>query len=101
MDSETIYAILGATTFASIAFFILRNDKTATIQTQEEKCYEIVNGYRKEIRDSLALLKEDKEAQIVKRKELLLKFNDELSRNIFFDDFDVREIIQELSILDS
>ncbi|MEA3227882.1 MAG: hypothetical protein U9P38_02295 [Campylobacterota bacterium] len=100
MDSETVYAILGVGIFSFIAFKTLSNSETAKTQTKEEKCHEIVNGYRKELREALTDLKEDKEAQKLKKIELLKKFSEELSRNIFFDAFEVREIIEELSGMD-
>jgi len=100
MDSETIYAVLGVGIFSLITFYTLRNDETAKLQTKEEKCYAIINGYRKELRESLTLLKDDKVAQKNKKVELLTKFNDELSRNIFFDALEVREILEELSEID-
>jgi len=100
MDSETIYALVGIVIFAVIAFYTLKNDETAKLQTKEEKCHEIVNGYRKELREALTVLQGDTEAQRVKKLELLKKFNSELSRNIFFDAFEIKEIIEELSGID-
>ena len=99
MGSELIYSVVGIGIFAFIAFKTLSDNETAKIQTKEEKCHEIVNGYRKELRDALTVLAEDKDAQKAKKIELLKKFNDELSRNIFFDAFEVREIIEELSTM--
>ena len=100
MDSETIYSLVGIATFGVIAFYILKNDATAKLQTKEEKSHEIVNGYRKELREALTVLKGDTEAQKVKKLELLKRFNSELSRNIFFDAFEIKEIIEELSGID-
>ena len=97
MDSETLYSIAGIAIFSLIVYKTLKNDNTAKIQTKEEKSHEIVNNYRKEIREELTLLKDDSQAQLVKRKELLNKFNLELSSNIFFDAYEVREILEELS----
>jgi len=99
MDSETIYSVIGVVMFGVLAFYTLKNDEIEKIQTKEEKVHEIVNGYRKELRESLRALEDDKEAQKMKRLELLKKFNSELSRNIFFDDFEIKEIIEELSSL--
>ncbi len=97
MDSELIYTVAGIGIFAFIAYKTLSNKETTKIQTKEEKCHEIVNGYRKELRDALTELQDDAEAQKLKKIELLTKFNNELSRNIFFDVFEVKEILQELS----
>ncbi len=100
MDSEILYSAVGVGIFALIVFYTLKSDNTAKIQTKEEKSHEIVNNYRKVLREELTLLKDDKQAQLAKRKELLNKFNLELSTNIFFDAYEVREIIEELSGMD-
>ncbi len=97
MDSETLYTLVGIAIFALIVYKTLTNENTAKIQSKEEKSHEIVNNYRKEIREELTLLKDDSQAQLAKRKELLNKFNLELSSNIFFDAYEVREILKELS----
>jgi len=96
MDFETLYTLAGIGAFGAIVFFTLRNTETAKVQTKEEKKYEILSAYKKELREALELL-DDNEAKIAKKKELLQKFNQELSMNIFFDAIDAKDLLVELA----
>jgi len=97
MDSETIYTVVGIVVFVVVTLYLWRNDLGADIAKKEIKKADILNGYRREIFDALSLLEDDKEAKLAKKKELLIKINDELSRNIFFEANEVREIIVDFS----
>ena len=98
MDSEMIYSILGVLIFIMIVVLTLRSDVTQAVQSKEEKRYEIVNVYKKELNEALAPLGNDTQARIDKKSELLKKFSDELSVNIFFDSSEIRDIILDLSV---
>lgn len=97
MDFETLYTIAGIGAFGAIVFFTLRDTEAAKVQTKEEKKYEILSAYKKELREALELLGDDNEARIAKKKELLQKFNQELSMNIFFDAMDAKDLLIELA----
>ncbi len=98
MDGEIIYSVVGVLLFLIIAYFTLRSEKSQDIQSKEEKRYAIINGYKKELQDALSPLKDDREARVVKKSELLKRFSNELSLNIFFDKSEIREIILDLSV---
>ena len=97
MDGETLYAIFGIAVFCVIIFLTLRGGTVTKTQTKEEKKYEILDRYKKELRVALEPFKDDKQKRILKKSELLKRFSDELSRNIFFDNSEIRDIITELS----
>ena len=97
MDAEIIYILVGLVLFSIVAVFILRNDSGTKANTKEAKREEILNGYKKELYETLKELKDDKDAKIAKKSELLKRYNEELSLNIFFDKIEIREIIMELA----
>ena len=97
MDGEIIYILIGIVLFAIVAFFILKNDSGTKANTKEAKREEILNGYRKELYETLKPLKDNKDAKIAKKSELLKRYNEELSLNIFFEKIEIREIIMELA----
>ena len=90
MDSETIYAIGGVVVFLVITMLVLRSNPSAVINTKDEKRSDILNGYRKELREALEIIGDDKEARVAKKSELLKRFSSELSSNIFFEDDDTK-----------
>lgn len=98
MDSESLYTLAGIVIFALIAYFVLRNDTRAQAQTKEEKRYEILNSYQALLTKELAPFKNNQEERLAKKALLLKKISEELSRNIFFDAQEIKEIIQELAI---
>ena len=97
MDIELIYTVLGVGIFGVVAFFILRSSDLENVNTKDKKRDDIINEYRKELYNSLTPLKGNKNATIAKKKELLKRFSDELSRNIFFEQVEIREIILDLA----
>ena len=97
MDAELVYTLVGIGIFVVIAFFILRNTGLSDVNTKDKKRDDILNGYKKELYDSLTPLKSDKDARVAKKKELLKRYSDELSRNIFFEEIEIREIILDLA----
>ena len=97
MDSQIIYSIFGIVIFIIIIIVTMRSKSVDVVQSSEEKKTEIINSYKQELRDSLEPLAKDADARVAKKSELLKRFSQELSQNIFFDDEELREIILELS----
>ena len=97
MDVEIIYSLVGIVIFIIIVIVTLHSDGATEIQTKEEKQYAIIDTYKKQLREALEPLVNDKEARVIKKKELLLIFNNELSTNIFFDQTELRAIMSDLS----
>lgn len=80
-----------------IALFYFKASKQVNIRSQEEKKREIVNQYKQKLETELIHEKESATAQ-KKRIRLLQEFNQELSRNIFFTQEEVHQIIKDLSL---
>jgi hypothetical protein len=92
-----IYVLIGVIIFSSVAYLVLRSSDRSQVQTKEEKRFEILNAYTKELREALEPLGSDKEARIAKKQELFKRFSAELSQNIFFDNSEIRDILVDLS----
>ena len=99
MDYETLYTAVGVVGFGVIAFFTFRNKESSRVQTKDEKKYEILSGYKKEMREKLSSLENQDEKSKLK-KELLMKYNQELALNIFFDEIDAKDMLNELASFD-
>lgn len=97
MDYEVVYNIVAVVIFLLIAYKLSKSSIGKEAQSREAKQIEIVDGYKKQLKEELELLKDDNEKRKIKKAQLLKKISDELSRNIFFDADDIREIISELS----
>ncbi|WP_419764523.1 MAG: hypothetical protein ACNI28_12165 [Arcobacter sp.] len=87
----------------SIALFILvfkqlgNNKKTnrPTVNTKQD----IVDGYEKLILDVIENNKEDKEALVEKKTQLLKVISKDLHNNIYFDDDEAKYIVSKLAQL--
>lgn len=97
MNSEVIYALIEIVVFIVIIVITFRSTSVRVVQSKEEKKVEILNGYKKQLKEALIPIKDDMQARIAIKNTLLKKFSDEISRNIFFDKSEIREIILELS----
>ena len=97
MDSEIIYSGVGIVIFLIIIVMTMRSNVVEIVQSKEEKRANIINGYKQELKMALEPLMDDVDARVAKKSELLKKFSNELSLNIFFDKDELREIILELS----
>ncbi|MEA1956021.1 MAG: hypothetical protein U9N02_05965 [Campylobacterota bacterium] len=97
MSDEIMYSLIGIVILIFIILAVLKNGATSQVQTKEEKRKEIINSYKKELREALEPLKNDKQKRMSKKSELLKQFSNELSRNIFFDASEIKEIILKLS----
>ncbi len=96
MDSESIYALVGLVIFVTVGVIILRSDESKSSNKKEVTKNKIINAYKKELYEALLPLKNDKEARVAKKSELLKRFSAELTSNIFFDEIESREIILDL-----
>ena len=94
MDNETIYALIGIGIFSSVAYIILRSDGPNE-DTNRRTRDDIIDEYKKELTQTLNQL--DTQARIAKKSELLKRISGELSRNIFFEEEEVREVILDLA----
>jgi len=98
MDSEIIYSIIGIVFLIIVLVMTFRNSSVEVdVKTKAQKREEILNNYKNELHSVLESLENDKQARMAKKSSLLKKYSEELSRNIFFDQSEIKEIILELS----
>ena len=97
MDNTVVYSLIAIVALIFVIIVTLRGSSTKkVVNTKEEKRIEIIATYKLELQKALEPLENNKEAQITKKSSMLKKFSDELSRNIFFDKNEIKEIILEL-----
>ncbi|MCK4975202.1 MAG: hypothetical protein KAR81_08100 [Sulfurimonas sp.] len=97
MGDMIIYSLIGIVTLILVIIITLRGGSVKEVKTKNQKRAEILDAYKLELKKALGPLKDDKEAKVSKKSSMLKKFNDELSRNIFFDKNEIRDIMLELS----
>lgn len=100
MDNAIIYSLLGIVILIGIIIFTFNtssNNKPKNIKTKSQKRAEILDTCKTQLQKALVPLKDDKEAILKKKSEMLKKISNELSRNIFFDNNEIKEIIAELA----
>lgn len=104
MEVEIIYSIVGIIIFIIIIFITLKKTNSSInrdeIKPTKNKKIDIINGYKKRLKDELQILNGDKEAIKSRKKVLLKEFNMELSRNIFFDKDEIKDVIFDLCLID-
>ncbi len=79
-----------------IYILIRKNILNKSYKPQGVKKQEIIDSYEKEMLELLEKYDSNNEELLKKKKEFLLKVNQELSMNIFFDRQEAQEIIQKL-----
>ena len=100
MDTKVIFSLFVITVLIIVIIITLKQTNTNQVRTKANKKIDIIDGYKKRLHDDLVLLNGDQEAIKSKKSILLKEFNIELSRNIFFDKDEIRELILELSKYD-
>lgn len=96
MSDFIIYIFIVIIGVLFVVYLTQRKD-TKVVQSKAEKRVQIVAEYKNQIKINLENIGEDKQKRVSKKSELLKKFSDELSRNIFFDNSEIRDIIMELA----
>jgi uncharacterized membrane protein YvbJ len=77
--------------------FTLKQAQQQPVRSEKDKKQAIINGYKSQLRNILLPLQNDPEALKLEKSRLLKAFSLELSRNIFFDENEMRNIIKELA----
>ena len=96
MDSEILYSLFGIVGFILVIYFTLKST-SAKIDTKPKarKKEEVIQEYTQRLNKALEGL--DKDLRTAKKTQLLQEFSGEFSRNIFFNEEEVRDIITTLS----
>ncbi|MBC8237016.1 MAG: hypothetical protein H8E76_02185 [Helicobacteraceae bacterium] len=99
MDSEILYSLFGIIGFILVIYFTLKSTSAKMdTKTEAKKKEEIIQEYKLRLEKALESLNDDKDLRTAKKTQLLQEFNSEFSRNIFFDEEEIRDIIAELSL---
>lgn len=93
---EYILALL-LSAMLTVAFMFYKKNKTIFIKPTVVKKEELIQNYRDELLELLEKYKENKELQFQEKIKFLKRVNYELSMNIFFDEIEAKNLIQELS----
>jgi flagellar basal body-associated protein FliL len=97
MSDEIIFSIFGIIIILFVMVHTLKANEKKVLKTKEQKKAEIIAQYRLDLKNTLASLENDKQAKMTKKTLMLKQFSDELSRNIFFDNDEIRDIILSLA----
>lgn len=98
MDAEILYSIVGIVGFVVVIIFTLRSSNAKIeAKTKIRKKEEIISEYKTKLATALQSVGDDKALRIARKTALIKEYSDELSRNIFFDAEEVREIVVKLS----
>mgnify|MGYP000147378667 FL=1 len=77
-------------------FLIIKQQKKTNIKSSIVKKEEIIEEYKRQIREVISQNKNDQTALVREKTKLLKKINYELSMNLFFDEKESKKIILEL-----
>ncbi|MEA3552955.1 MAG: hypothetical protein U9R39_00990 [Campylobacterota bacterium] len=97
MDTVLILLILALIVVAVLIF--LNGNSTNNAKSSVVKKHEIIEQYEKELKAILDKHKHNNETKIEQKKLFLQKCSSELSRNIFFDPEESKQVIQKLASL--
>ena len=95
---EYIVALLLSASFTFI-FISFKKKNSSLTKSKVVKKDELIESYKLELQDILKEYEDNKEIQIQERIKFLKRVNYELSMNIFFDENEAKELLQELSKL--
>ena len=74
-----------------------KKNKNVVIKSAPVKKEELIQAYKEELLYILEENKENKELQVQEKIKFIKRVNYELSMNIFFDEIEAKNLIQELS----
>jgi hypothetical protein len=83
----------------TVAFMFYKKNKTIFIKPRVATKDELIQNYRDELLELLEKNKENKDLQFQEKIKFIKRVNYELSMNIFFDEIEAKNLIQELSSL--
>jgi hypothetical protein len=95
---EYIFALLLSAIFTFL-FISFKRKNSSVLKSKVVKKDELIESYKLELQDILKEYEDNKELQMQERIKFLKRVNYELSMNIFFDENEAKELLQELSRL--
>ena len=82
--------------FIVLGFLYLLFKPSRKLKTKAQKQAEILQSYKDRLDKELDTYVDDRALHVKKKTELLKEFASELNRNMFFDEKEVRVLIQKL-----
>lgn len=82
-----------------LGVILLGNKSNTNAKSSALKKNEIIEQYTNELKSILHKNKDNKEKQLQEKKQYLQKVNSELSRNIFFEAHEAKQLLQKLASL--
>jgi hypothetical protein len=95
---EYILALILSALF-TVAFMYFKKSKNTFIKPAVVKKDELIQNYKDELLEILEKHEDNKQLQFQEKIKFLKRVNYELSMNIFFDEVEAKNLIQELSSL--
>ena len=81
----------------TLVFIYFKKNKNVVIKSAPVKKEELIQAYKEELLYILEENKDNKELQVQEKIKFIKRVNYELSMNIFFDEIEAKNLIQELS----
>ena len=81
----------------TVVFIYFKKNKNVSIKSAPVKKEELIQNYKDELLEILEANKQNKELQFQERIKFIKRVNYELSMNLFFDEIEAKNLIQELS----
>jgi hypothetical protein len=81
----------------AVTLFTRKDTEPVPSKSALQKRSEIIEGYRRRLDEALEPHRDDPDAFRARKAELLREFSIEISRNIFFGQGEVREVIRDLA----
>ena len=96
---EYIFALILSTIFTIVYIYFRKKNTNSFFKPKALKKEELIENYKLELLDILEKCENNKELELQERLKFLKRVNYELSMNIFFEQEEARNLIQELSNL--
>jgi hypothetical protein len=94
-----IIVLIVALLIIIVKLYLLNKQPKIKPQTEEQKKAQIIDNYKKTLLEQLEPFRDDKQKTLSIKRDFLKKISNELSKNIFFDNSQIKDIVKELSSL--
>lgn len=97
MESFIIIALIVVTILFVLFLYAMKNGKQQNVRDVNLTKDEIIENYINRMKEVLVSNADNKESLIKEKSKLLREINSELSRNIFFDEEEAKELLSKLA----
>lgn len=96
---EELFIALLVIGLGALYIYLRKESRKKFVKSQTVKKSEIIASYENQMREILVKYKDDESKRLEQKKKLLMKINQELSLNIFFDEVESKKLIAQLANL--